>query len=232
VAKHTQVSGLRSAISTQILLIRHGETDWNVEGRIQGHLEVPLNRRGRAQAEALGNSLQGTHFDAVYSSDLLRTMQTAQAIVRHSGHRIREEVRLREWDLGVLAGLRRNQAEHDQPHAARIRRDHLVDERIPGGESIRERFERVTRAVADIAARHKGERVLVVSHGGPLGDCYRRATGKEIGERIKIDLFNASINRIRIGDDDWMLESWGEIDHLAAIGSLQNWEGRIKESET
>lgn len=218
-------------MSTQVVLIRHGETDWNAEGRIQGHLQIPLNRRGRAQAEALGTHLQGTRFAAVYSSDLLRALQTAQAIVRHSGQEIREDVRLREWDLGVLAGLRRTQAEHDQPHAARIRRDYLVDEPIPGGESIRQRFERVTRAVGDIAARHPRDTVLVVSHGGPLGDCYRRAVGKGVEERMKIDLFNASINQIRIDGDDWSLNSWAQVEHLAAIGSLPNWEGQSKNGE-
>ena len=218
-------------MSTQVVLIRHGETDWNVEGRIQGHLQIPLNRRGRAQAEALGTHLQGTRFDAVYSSDLLRALQTAQAIVRHSGHEIREDVRLREWDLGVLAGLRRTQAEHDQPYAARIRRDYLVDEPIPGGESIRQRFERVTRTVGDIAARHPRDTILVVSHGGPLGDCYRRAVGKGIEERIKVDLFNASLNHIRIDGDEWSLQSWAQVEHLEAIGSLPNWEGRSKNGE-
>lgn len=216
-------------MTTQIVLIRHGETDWNVEGRIQGHLQIPLNRRGRAQAEALGTHLQGARFDAVYSSDLLRALQTAQAIVRHGGHQIRENERLREWDLGVLAGLRRTQAEHDQPKAAKIRRDYLVDEPIPGGESIRQRFERVTGAVSDIAAHHRGGRVLVVSHGGPLGDCYRRATGSGIEARMKIDLFNASINEVDIDGDSWTLKSWAQTEHLAAIGSLPNWEGRSAE---
>ena len=218
-------------MSTRITLIRHGETDWNVEGRIQGHLQIPLNRRGRAQADAVAAHLQDTHFDAVYSSDLLRALQTAQAIVRLNRHQIREERRLREWDLGVLAGLRRTQAEHDQPQAARVRSEYLVDEPIPGGESIRQRYERVTTAVSEISARHRGESVLVVSHGGPLGDCYRRATGMGIEVRAKIDLFNASVNRVRIDGDDWVMESWAEVDHLAAIGSLPNWEGRSKEGD-
>jgi len=213
-------------MSTHVILVRHGETDWNLEGRIQGHLQIPLNRRGRAQAEALAAHLEDARFDAVYSSDLLRALQTAQAVVRRRGQEIREEVRLREWDLGVLAGLRRTQAEHDQPEAARIRRDYLVDPPIPGGESIRQRFERVTRIVGDIAARHPGERLLVVTHGGPLGDCYRRATGTGIDERIKVDLFNASINEIHIGGDEWALGTWAQTGHLGAIGSLPNWEGR------
>jgi probable phosphoglycerate mutase len=112
-----------------------------------------------------------------------------------------------------------------------IRREHLVDEAIPGGESIRQRFERVTGAIDDIAARHRGETVLVVSHGGPLGDCYRRALGKGIEERIKIDLFNASVNRVRIDGHDWSLEAWAQVQHLAAIGSLPNWEGRSEKGD-
>jgi probable phosphoglycerate mutase len=201
-------------MSTSIILIRHGETDWNAEGRIQGHLPVPLNARGMAQAEALGDHLQTVPFDAVYSSDLLRTRQTAEAIVNRSGHEIRMDARLREWDLGMLSGLLRTQAERDHPRTAQIYRDYLVDEPIPGGESIRGRFERVTAAVSDIAAQHPGESVLVVSHGGPLGDCYRRAIGKGVEERVKPDLFNASINRIRVDGDDWSVDAWAQVGHL------------------
>jgi len=209
-------------VSTHITLIRHGETDWNAEGRLQGHLQVPLNRRGRAQAEALATHLQNTHFAAVYSSDLLRALQTAWTIVRHNGQQVRADERLREWDLGVLAGLCRAQAERDQPHATRIRREHLVDEPIPGGESLRRRFERVTGAVAEIAARHRGEHVLLISHGGPLGDCYRRAVGKGIEERMRIDLRNATLNRIHIEGNDWTVQSWARTKHLTAVGLLSS----------
>lgn len=217
-------------MSTRIILIRHGETDWNDQGRIQGHLPVPLNARGMAQAEALAVCMRETAFDAVYSSDLLRARQTAEAIVRLTGHEIRFDERLREWDLGMLSGLLRTEAERDHPHITRIYRDYLVDDIIPGGESIRQRFERITEAVSDIAAHHRGESVLVVSHGGPLGDCYHRATRKGVEERIKIDLFNASINCIRVDGNDWLLEFWAEIDHLAGVGSLPNWEGRSRHS--
>lgn len=207
-------------MSTHITLIRHGETDWNAEGRLQGHLQIPLNRRGRAQAEALAAHLQGTRFGAVYSSDLLRALQTAWTIVRPSGQEVRADQRLREWDLGVLVGLSRAQAEREQPHAARIRCEHLVNEPIPGGESLRQRFERVTGVVGEIAARHQGECVLVVSHGGPLGDCYRRAVGKGIEERMWIDLRNATINQLRIDGSDWTVKSWARTEHLTAVALL------------
>lgn len=215
-------------MSTNIILIRHGETDWNAKGRIQGHLPVPLNARGAAQAEALALHLRDIPFDTIYSSDLLRARQTAGMIAELSGHEIQRDARLREWDLGILTGMLRVDAEREQPKAANIYRNYLVDQVIPDGESIRERFERVTHAVADIAAQHPGETVLVVSHGGPLGDCYRRAVGKGVEVRMKVDLFNASLNRVQIEESRWTLQSWGEIDHLSDIGSLPNWEGRAE----
>lgn len=218
----------RRAMTTRIILIRHGETDWNDQGRIQGHLPVPLNTRGKAQAEALATHLQRDSFDAVYSSDLLRARQTAETIVRVNGHALRLDQRLREWDLGMLSGMLRTEAEHDHPQIARIYRDYLVDDVIPGGESIRQRFERITAAISDIATRHPGGCVLAVSHGGPLGDCYHRAVGKDVGARLRIDLFNASINRIRVDGDHWSVDSWAQIEHLADVGSLLNWEGRSK----
>ncbi len=213
-------------MTTHIILIRHGETDWNAEGRIQGHLPVPLNARGAAQAEALALHVRELAFDAIYSSDLLRARQTAEMIAELSGHEIQDDTRLREWDLGILTGMLRIEADRDQPQAAKIYRNYLVDQVIPDGESIRQRFERVTHAVADIAAQHPGQTVMVVSHGGPLGDCYRRAVGRGVEERLKVNLFNASLNRILIDGPAWALESWGEIDHLSDIGSLPNWEGR------
>jgi len=169
--------------------------------------------------------LRDTRLDAVYSSDLLRALQTARMIVRHRGYEIHEDQRLREWDLGVLVGLCRTQAEHDQPYAARIRRDYLVDKPIPGGESIRQRYKRVIEAVEEIAAHHQGERILVVSHGGPLGDCYRRALGKDIRERMRIDLRNATVNQVLIDGNDWSLVFWAWTDHLTDIGSRPNWGG-------
>lgn len=205
---------------TRLTLVRHGETDWNAEGRLQGHRQITLNQRGAAQAEALAVRLGDVGFSAIYSSDLLRALQTARVIARRKGCEVRPDRRLREWDLGVLVGLCRDEEEREQPRAARIRREHLVDEPIPGGESLRQRFERVTGAVSEIAARHRGESVLVVSHGGPLGDCYRRAVGKGIEERMKIDLRNATINHIHINGDHWTLEAWAQTGHLGDVGLL------------
>lgn len=213
-------------MATQIILIRHGETDWNVEGRIQGHLPIPLNERGQAQADTVAARLKAVPFSALYSSDLLRACQTAEAIARTSGNEVTCDERLREWDLGVLSGLMRSLAEDLHPEAFGIYRNRIIDEPVPGGESVRQRYERVTGAVQEIASAHPEETVVVVSHGGPLGDCYRRASGAPLDSGISVDLFNASINVIRIDSNGWEVESWGDIDHLENLGTLANWEGR------
>jgi len=211
---------------TRVILIRHGETDWNVEGRIQGHLPIPLNERGLAQAEAVAARLETVPFAALYSSDLLRARQTAEAVGRGCGHEVRTDPRLREWDLGILSGLMRTVAEELHPEAFGIFRNRIVGEPVPGGESIRARFERVTEAVQDIASAHPGETAVAVTHGGPLGDCYRRAVGAHLESKMKIDLFNAGINVVQVEGATWHLESWGAVDHLEEIGTLANWEGR------
>jgi probable phosphoglycerate mutase len=213
-------------MTTRIILVRHGETDWNAEGRIQGHLPVPLNERGQAQADAVAARLSAVSFSALYSSDLLRTRQTAEPIAKVSGHRIRTDGRLREWDLGILSGLMRTVAEEIQPEAFGIMRNRIVTDPIPGGESIQARFDRVTQAIQEIATAHSGETVVAVSHGGPLGDCYRRAIGAPLESPMKIDLFNGAINILGVEEQDWHIESWGAIDHLEEIGTLANWEGR------
>ena len=213
-------------MSTKVILVRHGETDWNAEGRIQGHLPVPLNERGLAQAEAVATQLAPLDFSALYSSDLVRARQTAEAIARCKGMSIRSDERLREWDLGILSGLTRSAAGKLRAEAYGIFLNHLVDEPIPEGESMRARYRRVISAVQDIASVHQGETVVVVSHGGPLGDCYRRAAGAPLESRVKIDLFNAGINVIRVTGKEWIVEDWGSVDHLDGVGTLANWEGR------
>jgi probable phosphoglycerate mutase len=212
--------------ATRVILVRHGETDWNAEGRIQGHLDIPLNERGRAQAAAVGDCLATRPVGALYSSDLLRARQTAEAIARRGGHSVRTDQRMREWDLGILSGLLRTAAADLHPEAFRILRDRVADQPVPGGESIRARSQRVTAAVQEIADRHRGRAVVIVTHGGPLGDCYRHAIGEPPESRVKVELFNAGINLISVREDAWTIEAWGAVEHLEDVGTLGNWEGR------
>jgi probable phosphoglycerate mutase len=142
---------------TTLLLARHGETDWNRDGRWQGWADPPLNDTGRAQARALAEQLRGTPFDAVYSSDLLRARETAEIVGAPHGVPIRVEVDLREIDIGSWSGLTRAEIEERFPDGER-----------PDGETRPQHAARVLAAVERIARENLGRRVLIVTHGGTL----------------------------------------------------------------
>lgn len=211
-------------MSTEITIVRHGETDWNRMGRLQGHLQIGLNQRGQEQAEAVAECLAEERFDAIFSSDLQRALDTAEAIAARNQHRVIPDARLREWHLGILTGLTLHKAELLHPRAYAIYRDNIPDPPIPQGESLRQRHQRVTEAMSEFAQRHAGGRVLVVTHGGPLDDCYRRATAMPLQGPRDSRLYNGGINRIIIEGDRWRLATWGEIAHLQRIGTLGTWE--------
>jgi phosphoserine phosphatase len=153
---------------TRLILVRHGETDWNRDGRWQGHADAPLNERGREQAHTLADELGGEEVAAVYSSDLARARETAEIIAVRLGQPVAVDRRLREVDVGGWSGLTTDEIEARFPHeVARWRaedRHHTFD----GGESYTIMGERVVAALEEIAANHPDDQVLVVLHGGPI----------------------------------------------------------------
>jgi broad specificity phosphatase PhoE len=159
---------------TIILLARHGQSDWNATRRWQGHADRPLTEKGREQARALAERLRHVELDAVYSSDLRRAADTAAAV----SNEVIELPALREVDVGSWSGLTRAEAEERFPDGvARWR------EGFPGwddGESYEELTRRVLGAVLEIARRHEGGRVLVVSHGGPIRALHAAALGLDV----------------------------------------------------
>ena len=159
---------------TTLLLARHGETDWNSERRWQGHADRPLNDRGREQARELAASLDGT-VDAIYSSDLLRASETAEIVGAALGLPVAVDPGLREVDVGEWSGLVHTEIESRYPEGfARWRQGmHGWED----GESYDEMGVRVVGALLAIAARHPGETVLVVSHGGAIRACQAAAAG-------------------------------------------------------
>jgi probable phosphoglycerate mutase len=210
---------------TELLVIRHGETAWNREGRFQGHRQSELNALGRQQVARLAARLSGESVQALYSSDLLRAQQTAAAIAVRCDLSVRVERSLREWDLGVLAGLTRELAAREHPQDFAIYRHGLVDAMVTGGESVRQRYARIIAAMQAIAAAHSGQTVAVVTHGGPLGDCYRHATAMPLEAARGFQLYNASINRFDVDGERWRLLSWSDTTHLDGMDTLGNWEG-------
>ncbi|MFO8007649.1 MAG: histidine phosphatase family protein [Candidatus Brocadiia bacterium] len=209
--------------ATRVTVVRHGETVWNVQGKQQGHLDSDLTALGVRQAGAAADALAGEGFDAFYSSDLERAMQTARIIAERLDMEVRPEAGLRERHLGILQGLTMAQFEEEQPeHYARFR-SREPDYVIPEGESIRQRYERSVQAAEAIARRHPGRRVLVVTHGGVLASFFRHALGLSLTEPRRFSLYNAAINRFSVADGQWRLESWGLTEHLRGLGTIDDW---------
>jgi 2,3-bisphosphoglycerate-dependent phosphoglycerate mutase len=199
---------------TTLVLVRHGETWWNVEGRIQGHTDIALNPQGVAQAEAVGKRLAGERFDAVYSSDLVRAYRTAHATVPDPDRTIIKDRRLRERHLGVLQGLTGEEAMANQPAAWRAFKSREADLALAGGETLGEFSRRVAGFVEDTLDKHAGSRVLVVTHGGVLDATYRHATGMPLSASRDFPVYNASVNVISHDGGRWKIESWGDVGHL------------------
>ena len=200
---------------TRICLVRHGETDWNVEVRLQGHEDIPLNTQGIAQAKATAAALQGKRFAAMYSSDLGRAVETARFISESLHLQPRYDERLRERHFGGLQGLTREDAEAKYPGLNSRIRAREVDLQPPGsGETLLVFSARVTEALEDIAEAHPGEDVLVVSHGGCLDIMYRRATGKPLAAARDFPLSNAALNWISHTQGVWRMLHWDDRTHL------------------
>lgn len=160
-----------------IYLLRHGSTEHNTAGRLMGHLDVPLAPQGELEAQAASATLQHRGISAIYASDLARAHSTALIVAARLGLTVQTRPGLREINMGVWAGHTSGEtAELDPQGHAAVRAD-PVQGRPTGGESEREMAERVWRALAEIAAEHAGQTVLVVSHGGPLRSIVARVLG-------------------------------------------------------
>jgi probable phosphoglycerate mutase len=150
---------------TRLILVRHGETDWNTEGRYQGQSNVPLNANGLAQAEALAQQLGGESFAAIYSSDLARASQTAEALAAESGVTVHYDPRLREIDQGEWEGLLVAEIQSRYAEAFERRRFDPLSTRPPGGESVGQVRQRVIEVLDEIRRKYPNATIAIVSHG-------------------------------------------------------------------
>jgi len=202
-----------------LVLIRHGETEWNRSGRYQGHADSPLTPRGLAQARAAAEALVKESFDAFYSSDLGRARRTATIIADRLGKRFLTDHRLREQHYGLMQGHDRDGA-RDRDPGFFVSLDRGDADYVPrGGESRRQRHERAVSALADIAGRHSGQRILVVTHGGVVDSLFRETLGIPHDSPRRYSLYNAAVNRFVFIDGTWTLLLWGEVRHLADAGA-------------
>jgi probable phosphoglycerate mutase len=201
-------------MTTTLYLVRHGETAWNVEGRIQGHLDIPLNDVGLAQADAVGRRLCGETFDAIYSSDLIRAYRTASPVVTNPDSEVVRDRRLRERHLGVLQGLTGAEAAERQPAAWKAFKARDPALALEGGESLGAFSRRILDFVEEVLRTHAGGRVLIVTHGGSLDAAYRHATGMPPSIARDFPIYNASVNILSHHNGRWSIDAWGDVGHL------------------
>ena len=203
--------------NTRICFVRHGETNWNAERRMQGHIDIPLNANGISQAERLANALiRVKHsFDVIYSSDLERALHTANAVASALSLDVQITPRLRERNVGKLQGLLLAEApvllpEIWQRHIARE-----LDHDLGGGESIRNFHQRMQDILELFLNEHRGQSVLAVSHGGSLDMIYRIVTQQALdAERVAV-VPNTSLNWITHDGSTWGVECWADTSHLS-----------------
>jgi len=209
-----------NAAPTDILLIRHGETAWNAERRLQGHLDIPLNEEGERQAALLAGALAAESIDVVVASDLRRARQTAQAVADQRGLALAIDPALRERGYGGFEGLLYSEIEQRFPREFAAWQARDVDAQLPPGrnvgESFRAFFDRATAAILALAASYPGKAIALVAHGGVLECAYRLARGLPLETPRDFKVYNASINRFRFDPaaGGLALRSWGEVDHL------------------
>lgn len=199
---------------TRIILIRHGETAWNTETRIQGHTDIDLNARGRWQAQRLGAALADEGLAAVYSSDLSRAHATAMAVAQASGLKVQVTPSLRERAFGTFEGSTFAEIESRWPDDARRWRSRDPSFGPPGGESLQDFYGRCVQAVHELAAPHEGQAVAMVAHGGVLDCLYRAATGQALNAPRTWVMANAGINRLLRAADVLTLVGWADVGHL------------------
>ena len=203
---------------TRILAIRHGETPWNVEFRIQGYTDIALNARGREQAlrlgAAVGKSHAGEPVHAIYSSDLSRAFDTAQAVANHTGLTVQPDVGLRERTFGIFEGHTFDEVMQTRPEDAKRWRLREPDYCPEGGESLSQFRTRILGCVEALAIQHPGEQIAVVAHGGVMDVLYRAATGQSIQAQRTWALGNAVINRLLRTPAGFTLVGWNDTSHL------------------
>ncbi|NML16193.1 histidine phosphatase family protein [Azohydromonas sp. G-1-1-14] len=201
--------------ATRIIAIRHGETDWNADTRIQGHTDIPLNAHGRWQAQCLTQALADEPLQAVYASDLGRAVETAAAFAQAAGLPVQREPGLRERRFGCFEGLRFDEIEQRWPEDSLRWRRRDPDFGPEGGETLRAFYDRCVTAAAQLAARHPGQSIALVSHGGVLDCLYRAATRLDLQAPRTWQVGNAAVNRLLHTPQGFMLVGWSDDMHLA-----------------
>lgn len=204
-------------ITTRICIIRHGETDWNVEKRIQGQTDIPLNETGHAQVLAMAYNASHHPLHAIYSSDLLRASATAQAIADRVGLEVKQIPQLRERHYGIFQGITASEGAERYPAAHACYKARDLDYDFEAGESMKAFAARVTAAIEWMVRRHEGQTIVAVSHAGLLDIVYRKATGRPLHTPRDFVIPNCALNWFRFDAHGWQLEAWDDHHHMSKV---------------
>jgi 2,3-bisphosphoglycerate-dependent phosphoglycerate mutase len=205
-----------------LFAVRHGETEWNLVGKQQGHLDSPLTASGLQQARALAEGLADRGIDILYSSDLGRAMQTARIIAERLGLPVNADSRLRERHLGIMQGMTKLEFRDTYPQEWTAFESGDPDYVLPDGESANQRHERCVACGIELTGRHRGRRILIVAHGGVLNSFFNHALCIPLTEPQRFSVFNAAINCFNVSKERWRLDTWGDIAHLKGMTVLDD----------
>jgi len=205
----------------QVYLVRHGETQWNAERRIQGQSDSPLTAKGEQQAWQVGERAKMLGITHIIASDLGRTRRTAEIIAQACGCEITFDSRLRELDMGVLEQRHIESLTEEEEQWRRQLVNGTSDGRIPDGESMQELSDRMHDALATCLNLPEGSRPLLVSHGMALGCLVSTILGLPAWAERRLRLRNCSISRIDYQQSPWLASGWvvetaGDVSHLDA----------------
>ncbi len=202
---------------TRIVAVRHGETAWNVDTRIQGQLDIGLNDKGRWQAGRVAQALAGEGLDVVYASDLARAHDTALAIGAATGLAVQADRGLRERAFGRFEGQTWAEIETRWPAESARWRARDLDFGPEGGETLRVFYARVVDTAERLASRHPGQAIALVAHGGVMDCLYRAASRVGLDAPRTWQLGNTAVNRLLYTPEGFTLVGWSDTSHLDGL---------------
>ena len=202
---------------TEIIIIRHGETEWNKTGCFQGHSDVPLSAEGRAQAAMLGKNLSVDHVDMIYASDLTRAMETAAPLAQRFGLEVISDPQLRELNFGAWEGRNFNDVNAENPNAMKNFYTDPEQADIPESEPFPEFQRRIAGRVREIVAQKRGKRIVIVSHGASIRILLADLLSMPIRSIWHLSQLNTAVNKIRFEDDGFAVVTlMNDTSHLRA----------------
>lgn len=204
-------------MTTEFIVVRHGETEENLKGILQGQLDTKLNALGIRQAECAAERLKQEALDLVFSSDLSRAQITAEKIAGPHHLPVTALKALREWDLGDLQGRLISEVAGEMPGLMAAFKSDIDEIRIPGGESRSEFYQRVADCLDELALRFPGKRILLVSHGGTIRSMFHHVAGAVPADSRLPLTSNTGVSSFRVVDGSWQLVSWNDVSHLRAV---------------